>query len=464
MTELSQLVSRLERDIQENAPCIRTIKYPELLVSSLKELNSLIGNDSVKDSVATQISYLITVKEHALEDPNVKEDQVMLNTVLYGPPGVGKTLIGSKLAKIWYSLGFLDGSANPKDRKQELKELLKDLFKDGNPISTTNSNSNEDTALTLYIMFVFIVLLVMFLSMTWNFYSKFGGTLTLVAAAVLFFVILLVGVYVSSTFSSPKQKDQPIQFEEKKAAPPENLPEDQFIKVVTRADFVDKYVGWSDKKTVKLLQENLGKVLFVDEAYSLVTDMHDTFGMEVLTAMNLFLSQHPNEIIIIFAGYRDLMETGLFSFQPGLKRRFMWQFDCSGYTEDQMFDIFKMQLKKTGWSLTDNEATKELFKKNKDAFTAFGGDTERLAFFSKLEHSRDKNYTGSKNLENGKLLPVHVSRGINKLRENNIESGGEATSNNPLVNMMKMLKGGKGGSDASILNQMKDRASNQAHH
>lgn len=60
--------------------------------------------------------------------------------------------------------------------------------------------------------------------------------------------------------------------------------------------------------------------------------MHDSFGMEVLTTINLFLSQHSKEIIVIFAGYKDLMETGIFSFQPRLRRRFMWRFDYNGCT------------------------------------------------------------------------------------------------------------------------------------
>ena len=104
--------------------------------------------------------------------------------------------------------------------------------------------------------------------------------------------------------------------------------------------------------------------------------------MEALTALNLFLSQHSNEIIVIFAGYKDLLETGPYSVQPGLRRRFMWQFDCEGYNAEQLFEIFRIQLDKKGWGLTDNAASLKLFINNYDAFPAFGGDTERAAFFA----------------------------------------------------------------------------------
>lgn len=478
MSELSRLISRLQRGINRSASYVKTIRHPHLLVASLQELNDLIGNDKVKDAVATQVSHLIMVKRRALENPSIKEDEVMLNTTLYGPPGVGKTLIGTKLAKIWYSLGYLDGSHNSREKKSDLKDLIKDLFKDG---SGSGSGSTDDTTLTIYIIFIFIVVFITLLSMAWSFYTKFGGWWTILIVMLFISIILGVGFFVSSSMNSSssnnssKNGSTPKDIKGAGCAGPGcpvgpgqgqgqgpnpagiqsrnesneygnspiviNLPaDDDVIKVVSRADFVDRYVGWSDKKTIKLLEENLGKVLFVDEAYALVTDVHDTFGMEVLTAINLFASQHPKEIIIIFAGYKDLMEAGIFSFQPGLRRRFMWQFDCSGYTADQLFEVFKMQLQKKGWGLTDDDATRELFRENPDAFPAFGGDTDRLTFFAELEHSRDfiKNEKG---MTINRLIPDHIRRGIEKLRENNIQSGPETESTNPLANMMKLFRG-----------------------
>lgn len=486
MTELSRLIARLQRGIARSASYTKTIRHPHLLVASLQELNDLIGNDKVKDAVATQVSHLIMIKRRALENPNIKEDEVMLNTVLYGPPGVGKTLVGTKLAKIWYSLGYLDGSRNIKEKKQELGELLKDLFKDTGGFGA--NGSTDDTTITIYILFIFIVVFITLLSMAWSFYSKFGGLWTIVVVSLILLVILAVGYYISASLNSSSSnnnsstnksstkdtkdikgtgcsgKDCPVDRGRGNApANPTGIhsrnetnefgnspvianlpPDEEVIKVVSRADFVDRYVGWSDKKTIKLLEENLGKVVFVDEAYSLVTDMHDSFGMEVLTAINLFISQHPKEIILIFGGYKDLMETGIFSFQPGLRRRFMWQFDCNGYNEDQMFEIFKMQLHKKGWGLTDEEATRTVFRQNRNAFPAFGGDTERLAFFAELEHSRDF-ISNERGMMINRLTPDHVRRGIMKLRENNIQADPDAETTNPLANMMKLFRNGGSG-------------------
>lgn len=470
MTELSRLIARLQRGIARGASYVKGIRHPQLLIISLQELNDLIGNDKVKDAVATQISHLIMIKRRALDNPSIKEDEVMLNTVLYGPPGVGKTLVGTKLAKIWYSLGYLDASNNIKEKKQELGDLLKDLFKDSN--GTINTNSTDDTALVIYIMLLFIIILIVLLSMAWSFYSKFGGIWTLIVIGLLIFIILIVGYYVSNAVSSSNNmsdknskdvkesgcngKDCPIDpnstnnptgiinknnTNEYGNSPiiGEIPPDDQIIKVVTRADFVDRYVGWTSPKTIKLLEENLGKVLFVDEAYSLINGPHDEFGMEALTSLNLFLSQHSKEIIVIFAGYKDLLQTGVYSVQPGLKRRFMWQFDCNGYTPNQLYEIFKMQLNKKGWGINDEKSSLKLFTDNFDAFPAFGGDTDRLGFFSELEHSRDF-ISNEKGMAINMLEPRHIERGLLKLKENNIKDT-EEESVNPLANMMKLISG-----------------------
>ena len=432
--ELSALIKRLEFSVQKKSNFLKTIRSPPLLIEGLKELNNVIGNKDVKDSVALQVSHLIMIKVRATENKSIKEEDVMLNTILYGPPGVGKTLIGTKLAKIWYSLGYMR-PASPKNTNSDsdLKNAIREILKD-------NNTSTDDNAAVIGFMLMFTTILIIFLSMAWGFYNRFGGLWTIISILLLFILIFIVGYYVYSINNpSSSQSDTKISSNESESdtSPIVISSDDQIIKVVSRDDFIDQYVGWTSKKTNKLLRQNLGKVLFVDEAYSLINGPHDEFGMEALTTINLFLSQHPKDIIVIFAGYKDLLETGAFAAQKGLKRRFMWQFNCSGYNSKELFDIFNFQLKAKGWEISNPDEVSALFNDNYDAFKSFAGDTDRLCFFSKLEHSRD--YIGNNDhLKLNSLETSHIKSGILKLRENSMHEDFE-TTNNPMANLMRMM-------------------------
>ena len=178
------------------------------------------------------------------------------------------------------------------------------------------------------------------------------------------------------------------------------------IRIVSREDFVGGFLGQTALKTESLLRECLGKVVFIDEAYSLVNDEKDSYGKEALTCLNRFMSEHSHEIIVIFAGYKDLMEQTIFKYQPGLKRRCSWYFEIKEYSANGLAQIFEMQLKRNGWTIDENINMVTFFKDNKDHFPAFGGDTLRLAFYCKICYSNfvfDDDYPNKK-LINEKIL------------------------------------------------------------
>jgi hypothetical protein len=189
--------------------------------------------------------------------------------------------------------------------------------------------------------------------------------------------------------------------------------EESMFSIVSREDFVDQYIGWTDKKTKRLLNANRGKVLFIDEAYSLVINSHDQYGLEAATTLNKFMSEHPDEIIVIFAGYKDELQKGLFRYQPGLSRRCMWHFEIQPYDYKQLFDIFTLQLKKESYTLKHPNKSIKLFHEYYNVFVSYAGDTERLCNFVILQYISDE---GSEQL----ITADQLRRGILVLKENNI--------------------------------------------
>jgi SpoVK/Ycf46/Vps4 family AAA+-type ATPase len=59
--------------------------------------------DTVKNSIIDQIVYFLQAFE---------ENNNMLHTIIEGPPGVGKTMLGYILGKIYFNMGVLKGSQN----------------------------------------------------------------------------------------------------------------------------------------------------------------------------------------------------------------------------------------------------------------------------------------------------------------------------------------------------------------
>ena len=71
---------------------------------------------------------------------------------------------------------------------------------------------------------------------------------------------------------------------------------------------------------VQLVETALGGILFVDEAYALVSDDRDTFGKEALDTLMKGTEDHRDDLVVILAGYPGDMNT-LLSRNPGLKSR-----------------------------------------------------------------------------------------------------------------------------------------------
>lgn len=121
---------------------------------------------------------------------------------------------------------------------------------------------------------------------------------------------------------------------------------------VDRAEMVAGYVGQTALKTDAVVNEALGGVLFVDEAYSLVPDdAGQDFGHEAIETLLKLMEDHREDLVVIAAGYRDRMHTFIES-NPGLRSRFPRFIDFPDYVPDELVKIFNGLAEEGGYQLS----------------------------------------------------------------------------------------------------------------
>ena len=165
------------------------------------------------------------------------------------------------------------------------------------------------------------------------------------------------------------------------------------FKVVTSADLIAGYTGQTALKTRKVLNESLGGVLFLDEAYSIGSGMTDDLGYskECADTINAFLTENTSNFIMIISGYQTELDRYFFSLNPGLRRRFPWVYTITKYTHSDITEIFFYQVVESDWDFEDPfnfEDLGVLFKEHSELFENNGGDTQILFDKCKIRHSK----------------------------------------------------------------------------
>lgn len=429
---MNKLINDIRTGIEKKSSYVSVIAKPKMLLTSLCDLNDMVGNDEVKDDVAGQVVHLIANKmKEAKKGKSTKP--LMLHSLLCGPPGVGKTTIGVHLARIWYSLGYIGKDSVSRNYKSSSDTKEKSMIDD---VFSGNSDAMMNLYMTLLILFILFSILITLANYVYKACSYCSQTIGLKWTMIILSIVILILVIVSISYYLSSKPSKKIVVKSTNNNDNSDVEEDNLIKVVSAEDFIGQYVGWTEKKTTELLQSCKGKVLFIDEAYNLISGgMHgDSFGEKALGIINRYMSEHPEELIIIMAGYRDKIQN-LFNVQPGLVSRFMWSFDCKGYTADELFIIWKQQL--LPWKLVNENTAKEVFVLNNDLFKNYARDTSKLANFCLIEHDRD--IISNEDQDDETLTTEQITRGIQMLRRNTVKNGTSNDDTSKLIDMIKRM-------------------------
>jgi Cdc6-like AAA superfamily ATPase len=107
-----------------------------------------------------------------------------------------------------------------------------------------------------------------------------------------------------------------------------------------RSGLVAGFVGQTAPKVNKACDEAKGGILFVDEAYALVTDSDQDFGSEAVATLLKRMEDDRDDLIVIVAGYPEPMRKFLDS-NPGLRSRFSKTIEFPDYSDDELMQIFE---------------------------------------------------------------------------------------------------------------------------
>lgn len=164
---------------------------------------------------------------------------------------------------------------------------------------------------------------------------------------------------------------------------------------VDRSGLVAGFVGQTALKTSEVIQKALGGVLFIDEAYALTNvDAPNDFGKEAVETLLKGMEDHRADLIVIVAGYTELMGQFIHS-NPGLESRFNKYFYFEDYTGAELMQIFRSLCEKNGYTLD--------------------GETEQYAaqMFDRLYEERDENFGNARDVRN--LFERGVARQSNRV-------------------------------------------------
>lgn len=125
---------------------------------------------------------------------------------------------------------------------------------------------------------------------------------------------------------------------------------------VDRSDLVAGYVGQTAIKTVGVIEQALGGVLFIDEAYSLANGRDNDFGREAIETLLKAMEDHRNDLVVIVAGYDGLMHKFIDS-NPGLRSRFKNFIHFDDYSGCEMFKIFQTLCRENQYVISDEAST-----------------------------------------------------------------------------------------------------------
>jgi len=129
---------------------------------------------------------------------------------------------------------------------------------------------------------------------------------------------------------------------------------------VDRSTIVGRFIGETAKLTKKAIDNSMGGILFIDEAYSLAKggEGSNDYGAEAIETLLKGMEDNRDKFTVILAGYTKEMKN-LIKLNPGLKSRINLDIEFEDYKEYELVEIAKSMANKNYYKF--NEAGEKAF-------------------------------------------------------------------------------------------------------
>ena len=125
-----------------------------------------------------------------------------------------------------------------------------------------------------------------------------------------------------------------------------------------------KFVGETAPKTTQKINEAMGGVLFIDEAYALTNGTQQgggstSYGEEAIAVLLKEMEDRRGQFCTILAGYKNEMKEML-SANPGMESRIQFTLEFPDYTRDELGIIAQKFLASKQYTISDDALTRFL--------------------------------------------------------------------------------------------------------
>ena len=191
------------------------------------------------------------------------------------------------------------------------------------------------------------------------------------------------------------------------------IPTDRVV-VKKSEDIFDSYAKSAGRNMTQAVDDAMGGILFIDEAYNLLPvtapGTVDAAGTEAVAALMTCMSERAGQFITVIAGYKTEIDEFIRNANQGLERRFTHRIHIPDYSADDLATIFMQQVKKSKLNITP-EAEKLARLKIEEMVTAkdekFGNAGTIIKLFDQTKARHFSNVDPSDPVE--KLTTIDVA-------------------------------------------------------